>query len=424
MSWLAAAGRIIFLLALSAALGSMYGYLEEAIILALLGLSGLWLYQMYRVQLWLHAPDEAPPDFYGIWGELVARFYKLQKGSSEAQALLQSTVEYLEDSFAAMRDGVVMVDEQGAIKWLNQASEPLLGLRCPEDTGQTLTNLVRVPEFNRYFLSKDYKTPLQYMAGGSAEKTYLRVEITRFGEGDRLLFIRDVSSAVRMEQMRRDFVANVSHELRTPLTVISGYLGTFLINTGDLPERYVKPLQQMDQQARRMEHLLKDLLWLSRIESEKHGDELEFIDMRGLLQELREELAEAYPESSIVLDLATEQKVYGDYRQLYSAVSNLAINAIKYSPVGNPVTISWSLQGDKCLLQVRDRGIGIDSVHIPRLTERFYRVDDSRSSATGGTGLGLAIVKHAAATHGAQLKIESKVGEGSTFALVFPARGQ
>ncbi len=129
-----------------------------------------------------------------------------------------------------------------------------------------------------------------------AEKTYLRVEITRFGEGERLLFIRDVSSAVRMEQMRRDFVANVSHELRTPLTVISGYLGTFLINTEDLPERYVKPLQQMDQQARRMEHLLKDLLWLSRIESEKHEDEHEFIDMRGLLQELRDELTEAYPD--------------------------------------------------------------------------------------------------------------------------------
>ncbi len=258
---------------------------------------------------------------------------------------------------------------------------------------------------------------------GIQRKPILRVEITGFGEGERLLFIRDVSGAVRMEQMRRDFVANVSHELRTPLTVISGYLGTFLMNTADLPERYVKPLQQMDQQAQRMEHLLKDLLWLSRIESDKHEDEREFIDIGGLLHELRDELAEAYPESVMVLDIATEQRVYGDYRELYSAVSNLAINAIKYSRDSSPVTISWSLQGDKCLLQVRDRGIGIDPVHIPRLTERFYRVDDSRSSATGGTGLGLAIVKHAAATHGAQLKIESKLGEGSTFTLVFPVRG-
>ena len=284
------------MVALSAALGSIYGYPQEAVILALLGLIGFWLYQMQRVQVWLNGPEQSPPDAYGIWGELLARIYFHQRKNSEAQALLQSTVEYLEDSFAAMRDGVVMVDEQGAIKWLNQAVEPLLGLRYPDDTGQTLTNLVRVPEFNRYFLSNDYTTPLQYVATGDKEKTYLRVEITRFGEGERLLFIRDVSGAVRMEQMRRDFVANVSHELRTPLTVISGYLGTFLINTEDLPQRYVKPLQQMDEQARRMEHLLKDLLWLSRIESEKHEDEREFIDIRGLLQELRDELSEAYPD--------------------------------------------------------------------------------------------------------------------------------
>jgi two-component system, OmpR family, phosphate regulon sensor histidine kinase PhoR len=423
MSWFTAASRIAVVATLSAALGSICGYPQETVILVLLALIGFWLYQMQRVQLWLNEPNQAPPDAYGIWGELLARIYFHQRKNLEAQALLQSTVEYLEDSFAAMRDGVVMVDEQGAIKWLNEAVAPLLGLRYPEDTGLTLTNLVRVPEFNRYFLSKDYTTPLQFMVVGNTEKTYLRVEITRFGESERLLFIRDVSSAVRMEEMRRDFVANVSHELRTPLTVISGYLGTFLINTQDLPERYVKPLQQMDQQARRMEHMLKDLLWLSRIESEKHTGELEFLDIRGLLQELRDELTEAYPESSIVLDLATDQRVFGDYRQLYSAVSNLAINAIKYSHASSPVTISWSLQGDQCLLQVRDEGIGIDSVHIPRLTERFYRVDDSRSSATGGTGLGLAIVKHTAAAYGAQLKIESKLGEGSTFTLVFPARG-
>jgi len=423
MSWLAAASRIVLVVALSAALGSMYGYPREAVILALLGLIGFWLYQMQRVQVWLNGPEQSPPDAYGIWGELLARIYFHRRKNLEAQALLQSTVEYLENSFKAMRDGVVMVDKQGAIKWLNRAVEPLLGLRYPDDTGQTLTNLVRVPEFNRYFLSNDYTTPLQYVATGDKEKIYLRVEITPFGEGERLLFIRDVSGAVHMEQMRRDFVANVSHELRTPLTVISGYLGTFLINTEDLPQRYVKPLQQMDEQARRMEHLLKDLLWLSRLESEKHEDEHEFVDMRGLLQELRDELTEAYSDAGIVLDLATDQKVYGDYRQLYSAVSNLAINAIKYSPAGSPVTIGWSVQGDKCLLQVQDKGIGIDSVHIPRLTERFYRVDDSRSSATGGTGLGLAIVKHVAAVHGAQLKIESKLGEGSTFTLVFPARG-
>jgi len=423
MSWITAAGRIAVVAALAAAVGSMYGYPLEAVVAALLALIGFWLYQMQRVQLWLNEPKQAPPDAYGIWGELLARIYIHQKRNSEAQAQLQSTVQYLEDSFAAMRDGVVMVDENGVIKWLNQAVGPLLGLRYPDDTGRTLTNLVRAPAFNRYFLAKEYTTPLQYAAVGEREKTYLRVEITLFGEAERLLFIRDVSSAVRMEEMRRDFVANVSHELRTPLTVISGYVGTFLTNTTDLPDRYVKPLQQMGQQAQRMETLIKDLLWLSRIESEQHEDACEFLDMRGLLQELHDELTEAYPESRIVLDVSTDKKVYGEYRQLYSAISNLAINAIKYSPDGSPVTISWYLLDDKCLLQVQDRGIGIDSVHIPRLTERFYRVDDSRSSASGGTGLGLAIVKHVAAGHGAQLKIESKLDIGSTFTLEFTARG-
>lgn len=420
MSWVTEASRLLLLLALSAALGSLYGYAQEAIILVLLAWIGFWLYQMQRMHLWLNNPDKLPPDAYGSWGELFTRIYFRQRKSSKEQAQLQSTVEYLQDSFAAMRDGVIMVDNYGAIKWLNRAVEPLLGLRHPEDTGQTLTNLVRAPEFNQYFLDRDYSKPLQYLAVGDNRSSYLRVDVTQFGEGERLLFVRDVSSAVRMENIRRDFVANVSHELRTPLTVISGYLGTILENSQELPPRYVRPLQQMEQQAQRMETLLKDLLWLSRIESEQREDEREHVDIRGLLQELKDELAESYPEATIVLDVEVEEKVHGDYRQLYSAVSNLVFNAIKYSASGSPVTIAWTAQRGSLLLQVRDKGIGIDASHIPRLTERFYRVDDSRNSATGGTGLGLAIVKHVAAAHGASLEVESKLGEGSSFTLVFP----
>jgi|JI10StandDraft_1071094.scaffolds.fasta_scaffold52780_3 two-component system phosphate regulon sensor histidine kinase PhoR len=423
MSWYAFAGKILLAMVVSAVVGSMYGRALEAVTLVLLLIFGFWLYQMRRVQRWLNKPEDAPPDAHGLWGELLARIYLQQRKNSEAQAQLQATVEYLQDSFAAMRDGVVMVDDNGAIKWLNHAVEPLLGLRYPDDTGQTLTNLVRSPEFNTYFLGRDYSKPLQYMALVDSNRIHLRVEITKFGEGERLLFIRDVSSAVRMEQIRSDFVANVSHELRTPLTVISGYLSTFLDSAQELPPRYVKPLQQMSQQAQRMENMLKDLLWLSRIESETRKDDRELVDVRGMLQELRDELAEAYPESNVVLDLATEHSIHGDYRQLYSAVSNLAINAIKYSREGSPVTLRWRARDDNYLLQVQDEGIGIESAHIPRLTERFYRVDDSRNSATGGTGLGLAIVKHVAVAHDAQLQIESKPGHGSTFTLVFPARG-
>jgi len=329
----------------------------------------------------------------------------------------------MQSSLAVIRDGVVMVDEHGVITWFNRSVEPLLGLRYPEDRGQRLTNLVRDPEFNDYFLAKDYSEPLEFEAAGTSEKVFLRVEITYFGEGDRVLFIRDISDSVRMEQMRSDFVANVSHEIRTPLTVISGYLGTMEANVEDLPERYRKPLEQMGQQAHRMEGLLKDLLWLSKIESDQNARSDETVDMRVLLQELRDELGEAYSQVTLILELSSEHLITGNYQQLYSAVSNLVINAIKYSGESTPVTISWFEERGKNRLSVTDEGIGIDAIHLPRLTERFYRVDDSRNSATGGTGLGLAIVKHVAAAHDARLLVESRIREGSTFTLVFSSGG-
>jgi two-component system phosphate regulon sensor histidine kinase PhoR len=419
MNWVAAATRIVALTALAALLGWYYGYPLEAVVLTLGGLVGFWLYQLQRVQTWLQDPQQPPPDIYGIWGDLLAQIYLHQRNNRDIQLRLQDSVKYLQDSFSSMRDGVVMVDEQGAIKWCNRAVQPLLGLRYPDDTGQTLTNLVRAPEFNAYFLEGEYGAPLQYCSNGDT-RSHLQMEISRFGESERLLFVRDISAAVRMEEIRRDFVANVSHELRTPLTVITGYLGTFLTDTESFSPSYTRALRQMEQQAGRMENLLKDLLLLSRIESEEREDKRELVDVCGLLQELRDELAGTNPQRALVLELNTDRRIHGDYRELYSAVSNLVNNAIKYSPEDCPVAVTWQEQGTGLQLQVRDFGLGIESIHIPRLTERFYRVDDSRSSATGGTGLGLAIVKHVAAAHHARLLIESKPGEGSTFSLVFP----
>jgi two-component system phosphate regulon sensor histidine kinase PhoR len=190
-----------------------------------------------------------------------------------------------------------------------------------------------------------------------------------------------------------------------------------------LDPRYVKPLQQMLQQSERMESLLKDLLWLSRIESEQGTEAPTPVDMRALLSELQDELRTAYPGRKVELEMSADYRVQGDFRELYSAVSNLVLNAIKYSEEEDVVKVSWRQQDGSYYLTVMDQGPGIDPVHIPRLTERFYRVEDSRSSATGGTGLGLAIVKHVAATHGARLQIESKQGEGSAFSLVFPDQG-
>jgi two-component system phosphate regulon sensor histidine kinase PhoR len=418
LSWASECRAIVSLIVLGAFLGWLLGHTLIAVTICLLVVLIYSLLQLHRMHNWLSGPEAAPPEGVGLWGEVFDKTYALQRRNHEAHGRLQSTVDYLHDSFASMRDGVVIVNSAGAIQWSNASAEILLGLRFPADRGQAILNLVRAPEFHHYFLEEDYLSPLQLEANTKSSR-FLRIEITSFGEGDRLIFIRDVSKLIRLEQMRKDFVGNVSHELRTPLTVISGYLGTMLDSVAVLDSRFHKPLQQMDQQAQRMESLLRDLLWLSRLESVEHVDKSEMVDIARLLDELKSSLQVSYPDRDIQLCIETDYKIAGDHRQLYSAVSNLVINALKYSEPPSPVVISWSQQDKEYHLCVIDQGEGIAATHIPRLTERFYRVDDSRSSATGGTGLGLAIVKHVAAGHGGELRVESVVGLGSKFILVF-----
>lgn len=419
MGWLAAMGRIAVILAFAALLGGLYGYPMQAMIIALVAIILFWQTQMHRVQVWLNDPEQVPPDVYGIWGDLSARFYLHQRNHKKIQQRLQANLEHLQDSFSSMRDGVVMVDDQAVIEWSNEAVAPLLGLRYPEDVGQTLTNLVREPVFNEYFLAGDYSKPLEFPTIANSN-LYLRIEVTYFGKGERLLFVRDVSESVRMEQIRRDFVANVSHELRTPLTVISGYLDNFEDSADSLPATLEKPVAQMRQQAQRMENLLKDLLWLSRIESEGREAKRELVDVGIIVKEIADEVGTMHPDCELVLTLEQGARVFGDYQELYSAVSNLVNNAIKYAGDAGTVAVHWFAQGDTAVLTVKDNGPGIDERHIPRLTERFYRVDSSRSTHTGGTGLGLAIVKHVAQAHDAKLTITSELGVGTTFSLTFP----
>ncbi|KAA1188142.1 phosphate regulon sensor histidine kinase PhoR [Pseudohalioglobus sediminis] len=419
MEWLAAITRMLALVAAGGVLGWYLGSALVGLTAASLLILFFWSHQIWRIERWLQDSTRPPPDVHGIWAELVARVYKQQRVAAETEERLQSTVDYLLDSFAAMRDGVVIVEEGGGIRWCNEAAQTFLGLRYPDDTGRAITNLVREPEFNEYLHAGSYTEPLVFETSGQVRR-HLQVIITRFAEGDILLFIRDVTDRVRTEQMRRDFVGNVSHELRTPLTVIMGYLGTMLAGVDQMPAPYQRAMRQMEGQAVRMENLLKDLLWLSRIETTEGQQKHDLVDMTGLLEELREEVANAHPERTLRLQIDCREKIRGDYRELYSAVSNLVYNALKYSPEDGAVTISASCEDGRYCLAVEDEGIGIDAHHIPRLTERFYRVDDSRSSSTGGTGLGLAIVKHVAAAHGAQLNIDSTLGRGSTFKLLFP----
>lgn len=419
VTWLVELRRLVLLVAVVLALAWPFGYPFESLSAVLLLLLLRWLVQLRRLRRWLETPDLEPPDARGIWGEFYDHLYALRRESRDQRALLQSRLDYLQDSLSSMQDAAVMVTPAGTIEWCNAAAQRLLGLRFPKDRGQALLNLLRLPEFHRYFLADDYSLPLQVRVGSEREQ-YLQFTVSRFGNNDRLVFARDVTREARLENMRRDFVGNVSHELRTPLTVIKGYLDTLLGQPDALPARLQKPLGQMAQQADRMENLLRDLLWLTRIESLETRSRHEMVNIVQLLRDLRGELATSHPERRVDLDIETEASVRGDFRELYSAISNLVLNAIKYSPHDSCVTVRWLRDEESLRLSVRDQGPGIEASHIPRLTERFYRVDDSRSSRTGGTGLGLAIVKHVAMNHRATLQIDSKPGVGSTFSLCFP----
>lgn len=417
-SWRSELRKLLFLLLFSLLLGWALGFPLAALAVGFGLVTLFWLLQIWRMRRWLEHPEQLPPESPGLWGVIYSTIYRLQRENREARLRLQSTVDYLQESFASMRDGVVILTHRGAIEWSNTAARRLLQLEYPRDKGQPIMNLVRLPEFHDYFITRDFREPLQ-LKTKSGKTRHLQMEITPFAEGDFLLFVRDITRMQEVERMRRDFVGNVSHELRTPLTVFKGYLDTMLDNRDLLDTRFHRPLQQIDLQIRRMESLLQDLLLLSRIESERSHKKTARVDMAVLLEEMQEELAQSHPERQVELDLRCRDSVLGNAQELHSAVSNLILNAIKYSPETTTVTVRWSREDDALVLAVIDRGVGIEEVHIPRLTERFYRVDESRSSQTGGTGLGLAIVKHVAASHGATLDIESTPGKGSRFSLVF-----
>ncbi len=352
MAEYAALSGLLLLAGLS--VGWVLGYPVGGLIAGLVALVVFLLLQAHRLHAWVVDSDRPPPDLPGSWGQIVSRIVKRDQLAAADRKRLQSLVDYLLSSFASMRDAVVILDHNSAIKWCNDSATTLLGLRYPDDTGRGISSLVRQPEFTRYLQAADFEHPLRFSIAGDAER-HLQLSVSLFGEGDRLLFLRDVTELARMERIRRDFVANVSHELRTPLTVITGYLDTFQGEESELPQAYKKPLRQMAQQAARMESMLKDLLWLSRIESEEQIAKRETVDMAGLLEELRDELRNVFPGRSLELQVEGHYCVVGDYRELYSAVSNLVHNAFKYSPEDTPVIVAWWKQAGECLLTVTDR---------------------------------------------------------------------
>ncbi len=326
----------------------------------------------------------------------------------------------MRDSLAALDEGVIITDSKGKIEWSNQASNHYLGVRLEDYHEYDLFQLVDTQNFASYFEACRYQTPLDLV---SPRKKNIRLQLhfSLLDSGSRLIFIRNITRTHKLENLRRDFVANVSHELKTPLTVIHGFLSTYAdMDEGD-DERWSRSLEQMLSQSRRMDGLINDLLLLSRLETVPQALDHERIDMRSFLTEMGDDaLLACNYQRKLTIHCDDRVVLRGNRKELHSAFNNLIMNAIKYSEKGNSIVVSWRVDDQFAYVDVEDDGQGIETKHLSRLTERFYRVDKSRSANTGGTGLGLAIVKHVLLRHQAEIAITSTYGTGSKFSCVFP----
>jgi two-component system phosphate regulon sensor histidine kinase PhoR len=390
----------------------------------------LWLRDQQALVLlrrWVEADrDGAPPLSTGVWEDVFARLYKQNRDSERTLRGLSEALSTLRRAAQALPDGVVMLNDQSQIIWCNGQAEDHLSLRLSSDAGQSIVNLLRNPDFLQYLGYGEWEHSIELRVRGAAQGSdrMLSIQLVAYGDDQKLLLSRDVTKIERLETMRRDFVANVSHELKTPLTVLAGFLET--IREMKLPARQQDHyLLLMSEQAARMQHLVADLLTLSALEA-THTPIDEAIDMSALIQRI-EDAARELSKGRHVLEFHVEPHLdlLGAESEIASALTNLVTNAIRYTPDGGRIAVSWKRvageDGEVGQFAVADSGIGIPAQHIPRLTERFYRVDRGRSRESGGTGLGLAIVKHVLTRHEAPLEITSTVGVGSRFAASFPA---
>jgi two-component system phosphate regulon sensor histidine kinase PhoR len=419
-------GRPITALALIAVASLIVWFIfNKVYALILFGIGLLFLHIWYLINLaalfrWARNPELPLPQRRGVWDLVFSRLARSRRLQLTSNSRLSATLDRFQQATAAMPEGVVILDEQDRIEWSNPKATHHFGLDPKQDRGQQITYLVRQPQFAEYLRARNFSEPLTLRALRDGDLV-LSVQLVPYGDRQKLLISRDITHWERLETMRRDFVANVSHELRTPLTVVRGFLETLTDSDAADPELTRRSLKLMSEQTLRMQRLIEDLLTLAKLENAQTplGDEV--VNVNRLIRALYQDaLTLSGGRHAIKLKLESGAGLTGSEEELRSAFSNLVSNAIRYTPQGGEIVLGWARQRDEAVFSVRDTGIGIEPHHIPRLTERFYRVDRSRSRETGGTGLGLAIVKHVLSRHQARLEVESVLGKGSTFRAVFP----
>jgi two-component system phosphate regulon sensor histidine kinase PhoR len=419
-AWWFAAGRLLGTVVIGCGVGWLLGNVWGGLACALALHLGWVLANLFRLEWWLrHRSYADPPDVGGVWGEIIAQIVRLHRRKRFHKQRFVQLMRQLQRSTAALPNGVVILNAQREIVWFNRMAARLLNLRRTADLGMRIEHLMREPEFVRYLGGGDYTNPV-IIRTTTGEECYLSMQVAPYGDGQLLLLVSDVSRQMRLEAVRRDFVANSSHELRSPLTVISGYLET-LAQDNALDADLQGPIAEMRRQAERMTAIIRDLLELSRLEESDVFVGGEPIDIAALMALLRKDvLARAVHPREVRVRVDSPAQLNGDEPEIHSAFSNLVDNAAKYTPAEGSLEMRWWVDEDGGHFAVTDTGMGIPPEHIPRLTERFYRVDPGRSRSTGGSGLGLAIVKHVLQRHGATLEVQSTLGMGSTFTCHFP----
>ncbi len=426
-------GSLLLWCALAAALGWWWGGTVSALAMALAA-SGLWalrhMWHAHRLEQWFRSgPIGEPPRLAGVWREVSDRIRRLLRLKEREVLLHTERLRHFLDAIEASPNGVTLLDQDGRIEWCNAIAGQHLGIDAVRDRAQHVVHLVRDPVFTRYFQQESHanEVVIEGRSNSLAKSIKLSVQLFPYGQGQQLLLTRDITAVAQAEAMRRDFVANVSHEIRTPLTVLAGFVETLqsLPLSAQEQQQY---LGLMATQAQRMQSLVSDLLTLSQLEGSPPPSAAEQVDLPELMAQIEADaraLSALQGESGapvhvLVFEPAPGAALLGARSELLSAFSNLVSNAVRYTPPGGRITVGWQKQEQALVFAVRDTGPGIAAEHVPRLSERFYRVDRSRSRETGGTGLGLAITKHVVQRHGGELRIESQVGVGSCFMLVLP----